>query len=308
MTSHKNNKTLVKRSRNGVFATEYQKNQELRDYIHQAQVYPLLSADEEQALARRAKRGDTCARNRLVEGNLRLVVSVAQGYAGRGMPVLDLIQEGNLGLIRAADSFDVERGTKFSTHATWWIAEAISTALAEKSLTISIPRYLYRLRAKVVHAENTFFEANGRKPTDEELVSLVPITPERLKLVRESQRSLHSFDYTPAQSDQEGDDALTIADKVADVHADTEGDALSFLEAEELHDLMQRVLSPRERVVLAMLYGLGELHGKTFTHMEIAEKLSILPMEVEMCRASAMDKLRASYGVASEAQAGEKAA
>lgn len=249
-TTKHTNTSLVKHVKNGAFSAEMQQNAALRDYIKRAQGYALLTATEERDLTIRARSGDATARSKLIEHNLRLVVSIAQGYSGRGIPVLDLIQEGNIGLIDAADTYDVDRGTRFSTHATYQISEAITTAIAEKSLLIDLPRYLYRVRTNVVHVENRFFEQHGRKATEDELENVVPITHERLKHVRESQRSLSSFDFIAVENGRISDDPLTIADRVADLNEDTEGDAIASLTAEELHALMARMLTLREQLVL----------------------------------------------------------
>jgi RNA polymerase primary sigma factor len=222
----------------------------LRLYLRQIGRVPLLTAEQEVALAKRIERGDPDAKARMVEANLRLVVSIAKGYLGRGLSLLDLIQDGSLGLIRAVEKFDYRRGFKFSTYATWWIRQAVSRAIADKSRTIRIPVHMVEKLNQVVQVERQLVQRIGREPTAEEVAQELGFSPEE---VREIQR----IAQTPISLERPvGDEEASVGDFVEDERAPSPFDEAS----ESLRsDTVRRALASlpeRERRVIELRFGL----------------------------------------------------
>ncbi len=222
----------------------------LRLYLRQIGRVPLLTAEEEVALAKRIERGDMDAKARMVEANLRLVVSIAKGYLGRGLSLLDLIQDGSLGLIRAVEKFDYRRGFKFSTYATWWIRQAVSRAIADKSRTIRIPVHMVEKLNQVVQVERQLVQRIGREPTVEEIAREIGLHPNE---VREIQRLAQS----PISLERPvGDEESELGDFVEDERAPSPFDEASELIRSEHVRRALAALPERERRVIELRFGL----------------------------------------------------
>jgi RNA polymerase primary sigma factor len=223
----------------------------LQLFLNEAGRWPLLTAEEEVELAKRIERGDPEAKERMINSNLRLVVSIAKRYQGHGLSLLDLIQEGIIGLIRAVEKFDWRRGFKFSTYATWWIRQAVQRGVANKSRTIRIPVHIAEREQKMARAERDLATKLGRQPTEEEIAEQAKLPLKQVREVRQAARAITSLDRPLGE---EGDSAL--GDLIAGEQAPPEEDVTVSLEEEVLHRAIAQ-LPDREREVVKLRYGLN---------------------------------------------------
>ena len=256
----------------------------VKAYLKEIGRVPLLSAEEERALARAAKAGDMEARQKLSEANLRLVVSVAKRYAGRGLPFLDLIQEGNLGLMKAAEKFEPERGFKFSTYATWWIRQAITRAIADQARTIRIPVHMVETINRMRQATNQLVYQNGHEPTPEELAKAMDMSVER---VREIQRMAQEPASLESPVGEEEDSSL--GDFVADENAEAPGKAADRAMVAQQINLALKSLTPREEKVIRLRFGLDD--GRPRTLEEVGRDFGVTRERVRQIEAKAIRKL-----------------
>ena len=257
----------------------------LRLYLRSIGRVALLSADEEVSLAKRIERGDIMAKQHMVEANLRLVVSIAKGYVGRGLTLLDLIQEGSLGLIRAMEKFDYRRGYKFSTYATWWIRQAVTRSLADKGRTIRIPVHMVERLNKLIHTERRLIQQLGREPSAEELAGELECTvPEVRDVMRVAQQPI-SLEKPVGEED---DSAL--ADFVEDVSAESPFEIAS--EALRRENVMRvlAALPRREREVIEMRYGI--VGGRSRTLEEVGRAFNITRERVRQIENRTLKKLQ----------------
>ncbi len=257
----------------------------VRMYLREIGSIPLISSEREVELAKRLGDGDEAAKNELVEANLRLVVSIAKRYVGKGMFFLDLIQEGNLGLIKAVDKFDYTKGYKFSTYATWWIRQAISRAIADQARTIRIPVHMIETIHKVARSQRNLLQKLGREATPEEVAKDLGMSVSRVcEIIKISQDPVSL--ETPIG---EADDSH-LGDFIPDDDTPTPQDAASYqLLREQLSDVL-RTLSPREEMVLKLRFGLDD--GKTRTLEEVGKEFHITRERIRQIEAKALRKLR----------------
>ena len=257
----------------------------LRLYLRSIGRVPLLSAEEEVSLAKRIERGDIAAKQHMVEANLRLVVSIAKGYVGRGLTLLDLIQEGSLGLIRAVEKFDYRRGYKFSTYATWWIRQAVTRSLADKGRTIRIPVHMVERLNKLVHAERRLIQQLGREPSPAELADELECTVREVRDVMRITQQPISLEKPVGEED---DSAL--ADFVEDVSAASPFEIAS--EALRRENVMRvlAALPRREREVIEMRYGI--VGGRSRTLEEVGRAFNITRERVRQIENRTLKKLQ----------------
>ncbi|HPY83844.1 RNA polymerase sigma factor RpoD [Ruminococcus sp. XPD3002] len=254
-------------------------------YLKDIGNYPLLSAEEEAELAQRAADGDREAKKRLEEANLRLVVSIAKKYVGRGMQFLDLIQEGNIGLIRAVDKFDYSKGFKLSTYATWWIRQAITRAIADHSRNIRLPVHMVETHNKIKKAANLILSQTNREPTHEEIAEMIGITPEKVReVIRFSQDTLSL--ETPIGEEEDSH----LGDFLPDDNAPApEESASNTLLKEQLNEVLD-TLTEREAMVLKLRFGLEDNKARTLE--EVGERFDVTRERIRQIEAKALRKLR----------------
>ena len=257
----------------------------VRAYLKEIGGVPLLTAEEEAALAAAARAGDAAARRRLCEANLRLVVSVAKRYAGRGLPFLDLIQEGNLGLMKAAEKFEPERGFKFSTYATWWIRQSITRAIADQGRTIRIPVHLVESINRVKQPSSDLLHQNGREPTPAEIAVRLDLEPERVSQLLQLAQEPVSLE-APVGEEEDAHIEDFVQDDTAGIPADEAGRQM-------LHRELVSVLSSltdREQRVLSLRFGLED--GRPRTLEELGQEFHVTRERVRQIEAKALRKLR----------------
>jgi RNA polymerase primary sigma factor len=258
----------------------------LRLFLNDIGKVPLLTAPQEVALAKRIERGDFEAKQRMVESNLRLVVANAKGYRNRGLPFLDLIQEGTIGLVRATEKFDYRRGYKFSTYATWWIRQALARALADKSRTIRIPVHINEKLAKALRAERRLVTTLGREPSIAEIADASGIAPEEVDSVKRSAQTPLSLEM-PVGEDKDAEFGQSIADETAESPYER---AAQTLTQEAVWEALEN-LSYRERRILELHFGLSDEEPRTLT--ELARTFNLTLEGVRQIEQKSLRKLRA---------------
>lgn len=258
----------------------------LQLYLNEIKRHPLLSPEEEHQVAQRAAQGDPQARERLITSNLRLVVSIAAQYRDLGVPLLDLIQEGNIGLITAVERFDPSRGYKFSTYATWWIRQAIMRSLVKHLRVIAVPDYLVSLLHKITQIEEQHWHERGDLPSYEKLAEEIGISPQVL------QRLLQVRPFTPSLDTPIGEEEdETLLESVAASRRTPEQEALRAMQRERLEQALAE-LDARERRVLILRYGLEDNHPRTL--VEIGMSLNLSRERVRQIEELALSKLKQS--------------
>ena len=257
----------------------------VKAYLKEIGRVPLLTAEQETELARAAQAGDEDARRKLSEANLRLVVSVAKRYAGRGLPFLDLIQEGNLGLMKAAEKFEPERGFKFSTYATWWIRQSITRAIADQARTIRIPVHMVETINKVKKVSSQLLHENGHEPSAEEIAERLDMPVDKVREIMRVAQEPVSLE-TPIGEEEDSHLGDFIPDEEAPVPAEA---ASQTLLKEQLADVL-KTLTPREEKVLRLRFGLED--GRPRTLEEVGKEFNVTRERIRQIEAKALRKLR----------------
>ena len=265
--------------------TEVNVDDSVKMYLKDIGQVPLLSKDEEKELAKKMTEGDSRAKERLSEANLRLVVSIAKRYVGRGMQFLDLIQEGNLGLMKAVEKFDYTKGFKFSTYATWWIRQAITRAIADQARTIRIPVHMVETINKQMRVSRQLLQIYGREPTPEEIASAMGTTEERVREIQKIAQDPVSLE-TPIGEEEDSH----LGDFIEDFNATSPSD---MAETNMLKEHLVQVLStltPREEKVLRLRYGIDDSHPRTLE--EVGKEFNVTRERIRQIEAKALRKLR----------------
>ena len=257
----------------------------VRMYLKEIGRVPLLTAEEEVDIARRMEAGDETARQRLEEANLRLVVSIAKRYVGRGMMFLDLIQEGNLGLLKAVEKFDYSKGYKFSTYATWWIRQAITRAIADQARTIRIPVHMVETINKYIRVSRQLLQELGRDPTPEEIAHRMGLSVARVREIMKISQEPVSLE-TPIGEEED----THLSDFIEDEAAPDPADAASMLLLKEQISEVLTTLAPREAEVLRLRFGLVD--GRSRTLEEVGQNFGVTRERIRQIEAKALRKLR----------------
>ena len=257
----------------------------VRMYLREIGKIPLLTFDEELDLAKRILKGDEEAKQKLAESNLRLVVSIAKKYVGRGMLFLDLIQEGNMGLIKAVEKFDYTKGFKFSTYATWWIRQAITRAIADQAKTIRIPVHMVETINKLIRTSRNLLQQLGREPTQEEIAKEMEIPVEKVAEIQKIAQDPVSLE-TPIGEEEDSH----LGDFIKDEDSPAPHDAASYTMLKEQLEEVMSTLTPREAKVLKLRFGLED--GKSRTLEEVGKEFNVTRERIRQIEAKALRKLR----------------
>ena len=260
----------------------------VRLYLREIGKIPLLTPEEEAELAERIVKGDKKAKDKMVESNMRLVVSIAKRYGGRGLDFLDLIQEGNTGLLRAVEKFDPDKGFKFSTYATWWVRQAITRAIADQARTIRIPVHMVETINKVLRTTRRLTSELNREPTNEEIAKELGLEPEKVDYVMRIKQDIASLD---ASVGREGDDEDSVlGDFVEDEERDSpEDSAANQILKEQLSEIIA-TLTDREQKIIRLRFGIGG--GRPHTLEEVGNEFDVTRERIRQIEAKALSKLR----------------
>ena len=260
----------------------------VRLYLREIGKIPLLTGEEELALAQKVVAGDKKAKDKMAEANMRLVVSIAKRYSGRGLDFLDLIQEGNTGLLRAVEKFDPDKGFKFSTYATWWIRQAITRAIADQARTIRIPVHMVETINKLLRTQRRMTQELNREPTIEELAKELEMEPEKVEYVIKIKQDITSLDAGVGRDGEDEDSVL--ADFIEDEDTITpEESATNQLLKEQVQSVLS-TLSDREQKIIKMRFGLE--NGKSHTLEEVGQEFAVTRERIRQIEAKALAKLR----------------
>ncbi len=260
----------------------------VRLYLREIGKIPLLTPEEEAKLAQRIVKGDKKAKDKMVESNMRLVVSIAKRYGGRGLDFLDLIQEGNTGLLRAVEKFDPDKGFKFSTYATWWVRQAITRAIADQARTIRIPVHMVETINKVLRTTRKLTSELNREPTNEEIAKALDMEPEKVDYVMRIKQDIASLD---ASVGRDGDDEDSVlGDFVEDEErASPEDSAANQILKEQLSEIIA-TLTDREQKIIRLRFGIGG--GRPHTLEEVGNEFDVTRERIRQIEAKALSKLR----------------
>ena len=258
----------------------------VRLYLREIGKIPLLSAEEELALAKRVVAGDKKAKDEMAEANMRLVVSIAKRYVGRGLDLLDLIQEGNTGLLRAVEKFDPDKGFKFSTYATWWIRQAITRAIADQARTIRIPVHMVETINKLLRTQRRLTQELNREPTNEEIANEMEIDVDKVEHIMKIKQDISSLDASIRDDEEDS----VLADFIEDEDTvSPEESATGQLLKEQVKDMLS-ALTEREQKILKLRFGLED--GKSHTLEEVGQEFSVTRERIRQIEAKALAKLR----------------
>lgn len=258
----------------------------VRLYLREIGKVPLLSGEEELALAQRVVAGDKDAKDQMAEANMRLVVSIAKRYVGRGLDLLDLIQEGNTGLLRAVEKFDPDKGFKFSTYATWWIRQAITRAIADQARTIRIPVHMVETINKLLRTQRRLTQDLNREPTNEEIAAEMEIEVEKVEHIMKIKQDISSLDASIRDDEEES----VLADFIEDEDTITpEESATGQLLKEQVKDMLS-ALTEREQKILRLRFGLED--GRNHTLEEVGQEFAVTRERIRQIEAKALAKLR----------------
>jgi RNA polymerase primary sigma factor len=258
----------------------------VRLYLREIGKIPLLSAEEELTLAKRVVAGDKKAKDEMAEANMRLVVSIAKRYVGRGLDLLDLIQEGNTGLLRAVEKFDPDKGFKFSTYATWWIRQAITRAIADQARTIRIPVHMVETINKLLRTQRRLTQELNREPTNEEIANEMEIDVDKVEHIMKIKQDISSLDASIRDDEEDS----VLADFIEDEDTvSPEESATGQLLKEQVKDMLS-ALTEREQKILKLRFGLED--GKSHTLEEVGQEFSVTRERIRQIEAKALAKLR----------------
>jgi RNA polymerase primary sigma factor len=258
----------------------------VRLYLREIGKIPLLTAEEELALAKKVVKGDKRAKDAMAEANMRLVVSIAKRYVGRGLDLLDLIQEGNTGLLRAVEKFDPERGFKFSTYATWWIRQAITRAIADQARTIRIPVHMVETINKLLRTQRRLTQELNREPTNEEIGTAMEMDVDKVEHIMKIKQDISSLDASVRDDEEDS----VLGDFIEDEDAKTPTESASEQLLKEQVKQILGTLTEREQKILKLRFGLED--GKSHTLEEVGQEFSVTRERIRQIEAKALAKLR----------------
>ncbi|HVS79191.1 MAG TPA: RNA polymerase sigma factor RpoD [Candidatus Saccharimonadales bacterium] len=258
----------------------------VRLYLREIGKIPLLTAEEELALAKKVKSGDKRAKDAMAEANMRLVVSIAKRYVGRGLDLLDLIQEGNTGLLRAVEKFDPDRGFKFSTYATWWIRQAITRAIADQARTIRIPVHMVETINKLLRTQRRLTQELNREPTNEEIAAAMEMDVDKVEHIMKIKQDISSLDASVRDDEEDS----VLGDFIEDEDAKTPTESASEQLLKEQVRQILGTLTEREQKILKLRFGLED--GKSHTLEEVGQEFSVTRERIRQIEAKALAKLR----------------
>ncbi len=259
----------------------------LRLYLKEAGEIPLLTKDEEIELAKRIEAGDKRAKDRMIQSNLRLVISIAKNYYTQDMDLLDLIQEGNTGLIRAVEKFDYRKGYKFSTYATWWIRQAITRAIANQDRNIRIPVHMIEKINKMVRTERKLLQETGKEPNDDELAFELGIEPQEVQEMRKIAQRTTSLE-TPIGDEEDAE----LGDFIENANTPDPADVVSSIIAKESLDRVLKAMDERERKVVELRFGLKGEHPRTLA--EVSSRFNVSRERIRQIEAKALEQIKAA--------------